>query len=578
MANKKPKALIVEQSASSIAGHYLEYAKRISSILQSDFDVTILASRKMASQSRNDLVEIVPTFTYGYWDYPFKSGFLKSVYKIAQRLKSKKDFKTSLELQVLTKSKKVHLLIVSISVLLIPVVLAWQILKKIMGAAIHLILRVKSILRKELFLITSRISQLNQARGFPSRLTKHKGKKFKKELQDYISKSGEKPSLIFCGTITAIEILELSKLFSHKKNSPKIVVVVRREPAEEHLSKQFWKLLGSSFDPKVIKLFADTVPLSMLWSDLLEYPVRVLPIPTWFAEELKTSISKSGSGLSYLGDAREEKNFNDLVALTPLLVARNEALFAQANYGSSAKLGVQSARNELVNRSDKLIIATKHPLDTFAYSEAILNSRIIYVNYDVTNYSYRSSGVFVEALMAKKPVVVSDGSWMHFELFVLSRIFWEERARSSAAPLDTRNTLHLTALDLLSFMSKPDGKITFEVRLNTGVVLNSTSWTDGEGRGYLPLPNLNDSEYVEYLAPKDTNVNLRDVTISKLTDEDPKYLGGVVAEFGRSPLALAEFFRAPSAYSNSCLTGIESFQRFHSMDNIKKLILEDFRS
>jgi hypothetical protein len=231
-----------------------------------------------------------------------------------------------------------------------------------------------------------------------------------------------------------------------------------------------------------------------------------------------------------------------------------------------------------VNRSDKLIIATKHPLDTFAYSEAILNSRIIYVNYDVTNYSYRSSGVFVEALMAKKPVVVSDGSWMHFELFVLSRIFWEERARSSAAPLDTRNTLHLTALDLLSFMSKPDGKITFEVRLNTGVVLNSTSWTDGEGRGYLPLPNLNDSEYVEYLAPKDTNVNLRDVTISKLTDEDPKYLGGVVAEFGRSPLALAEFFRAPSAYSNSCLTGIESFQRFHSMDNIKKLILEDFRS
>lgn len=578
MISNKPKALIIEQSASSIAGHYLEYAKRISSILQSDFEVKILVSRKMVSQSRGDQVGVIPTFTYGYWDLPFKSGFLKSLYRKAQTLKSKIDFKNFLELQVLTKSKKVQLFIGLISILLIPILLVWKILKKIARINTKLILRIKLSVKKELYPITSRIGQLNTAKGFPSKLKKRKGRKFKRELRNFIKKSGEKPSLIFCGTITAIEILELSNLFSYKKNSPKIIVVVRREPAEEGLSQQFWKLLGKSIDPNVITLFADTAPLSTLWSDCLEHPVRVLPIPTWNDEELKASVNESFYGLSYLGDAREEKNFNDFVALVPLLTARNEPLFSQTNYNMASKLGVQSARNELMNRSDNLLTVKNHPLGSFEYSEAILNSKIVYVNYDAVNYSYRSSGVFVEALMAKKPVVVSDGSWMHFELFVLSRIFWQEKFKSGAETINIKSSIHLKSMDLLSFTSKPDSKIAFEVRLNTGIVLNSTSWTDGSSRGYLPIPNLNDSEYVEHLTPIDKNISLRDFTISKFADEEPKYQGGVVAELGRAPLALAEFFRAPSVYTMSCHSGIDSFQKFHSMDNLKKLILEDFKS
>lgn len=38
MVSNKPKALIIEQSASSIAGHYLEYAKRISSALRQEYN------------------------------------------------------------------------------------------------------------------------------------------------------------------------------------------------------------------------------------------------------------------------------------------------------------------------------------------------------------------------------------------------------------------------------------------------------------------------------------------------------------------------------------------------------------
>jgi hypothetical protein len=577
VASIKPGALIIEQSASGAGGHYLEYAKRIASVLQEDFEVKILTSRKMSNQFRDDQIPVIPTFTYGYWDNPFNRPILKLIHGKLKKFRWQIQWRNSLNLYILTRGKKSKIFLSLIFFMFIPVFISFQVLKLLTLILKKWFLILQSKFKIEVSRLKHKMRQLNPEKGFPGRISKEKGRKFKKELSDYLRESNQRPDLIFCGTITAIELLALSKMFSNKNDSLKILVVLRREPAEENLSQQFWKLLGNSIDPKVFTLYADTYPLSKQWGDVLEYPVEVLPIPTWSHEQILNLPRETSLGLTFLGDAREEKNFNEFAGLATALTLTNENLFSQVNSHSSTRLGVQTSRNDLMNRSDQQILAINRPLDSAEYSDTVFKSKIVYVNYSPINYSCRSSGVFVEALMANKPVMVSDGSWMHFELNKLSQAFWKEKFELNSKSISMTDLHQLTSSNLIAFTANREGKLAFEVKLNTGIVLKCTSWCDLSGKGYLPIPNLNDSEHIVFIAPLDKNISLKNVVVSTFNEVDPKYLGGVVAEIGRSRIALAEFYRRAQSYSRSCYFDINSFHEFHSMNNLKKMILEDLR-
>ncbi|MGH7139069.1 MAG: hypothetical protein ACREHD_25260, partial [Pirellulales bacterium] len=58
----------------------------------------------------------------------------------------------------------------------------------------------------------------------------------------------------------------------------------------------------------------------------------------------------------------------------------------------------------------------KHPLASAQYRRLVLDGDVIVVPYDRDNYYARSSGIFAEALVAGKPVLVPAGTWMATEL------------------------------------------------------------------------------------------------------------------------------------------------------------------
>lgn len=122
--------------------------------------------------------------------------------------------------------------------------------------------------------------------------------------------------------------------------------------------------------------------------------------------------------LCYVGDAREEKGFS-------LLPAIYDRLALQVVKGRPVRLAVQAYQTgptadvEMLKATDRLLrstgdgnIVVPEPLPPDRYAAMIAASDIVFNLYKRTNYIARSSGIFVEAIACRKPVIVTAGTWM----------------------------------------------------------------------------------------------------------------------------------------------------------------------
>jgi glycosyltransferase involved in cell wall biosynthesis len=161
-------------------------------------------------------------------------------------------------------------------------------------------------------------------------------------------------------------------------------------------------------------LFTDTEQLRQEYLTVTGSDFTVLPIP--FRHDVLDSVPAQAPHpartLVYLGGAREEKGFQYLPVLAQELKEELSAgtlrILAQA-YPSEDSVIAEAIRDlksvlgvELIERS----------LTPEEYYSALVNSDVVFAYYSPTHYRSRSSGVFVEALAAGKPVIVSAGSWM----------------------------------------------------------------------------------------------------------------------------------------------------------------------
>ena len=122
--------------------------------------------------------------------------------------------------------------------------------------------------------------------------------------------------------------------------------------------------------------------------------------------------------LCYLGDAREEKGFGLLPQINDRLamqVVRGRPIrIAAQGYQTGTAVDVEILRgvDELLSSTADGTVVVQEPLPPDRYAAMIGAADIVYNLYKRENYTARSSGVFVEAMASRKPVVATAGTWM----------------------------------------------------------------------------------------------------------------------------------------------------------------------
>lgn len=167
-----------------------------------------------------------------------------------------------------------------------------------------------------------------------------------------------------------------------------------------------------------LAFYSDTEPLADAWAALLGRSVRLLPIPVRLDELAPAAVGRTGGGavVLFAGDARPEKGFEDLprvIREVALATADPPRWSVQANLNLPEGQGhVVDAATELLALAGLGVDLVTEPLLYRDYTRRLHDADVVLLPYDGPAYERRSSGVLMEALLAGKPIVTVQGSWM----------------------------------------------------------------------------------------------------------------------------------------------------------------------
>jgi glycosyltransferase involved in cell wall biosynthesis len=214
------------------------------------------------------------------------------------------------------------------------------------------------------------------------------------------------------------------------EGTPIFHVLLRRDPAEvldshphpRRFRQAFVALRNMGFWPRRVRLYTDTDELSAAYSRELGVPFTTLPVPFnqhILDDALARRTPSVGAPLvvGYLGDARTEKGYHHLPELVDslyeLAIAGLVRFVFQSNFNiENGEPGISEARDRLARYARRHVELLCEPLETDAYYAALADMDIVIIPYDANRYSRRSSGVFTQAIAARKVVVVPHGTSM----------------------------------------------------------------------------------------------------------------------------------------------------------------------
>jgi glycosyltransferase involved in cell wall biosynthesis len=187
----------------------------------------------------------------------------------------------------------------------------------------------------------------------------------------------------------------------------------------------FEKLLAAGA-PGAIRLTTDSRELADEYARLAKRPVEVLPIPHTSHEVDSVppvgvpTKSKTKLRAVFLGDARDEKGFELLPALARACAhepwASRTELVLQAYVSSEYHMPMGTVIEELSKLKASNVHLIGEALGADAYQYLLASADLVLLPYDALTYRSRTSGPFMEAICAGKPVVVPAKSWMAAQL------------------------------------------------------------------------------------------------------------------------------------------------------------------
>lgn len=173
-----------------------------------------------------------------------------------------------------------------------------------------------------------------------------------------------------------------------------------------------------------LRLVTDSAALAREYRSILDCSVDVVPIPHTHPEGLRDEAFLSSLPVKrpgeirviYLGDARDEKGFCLLpfqaMALTDGFGAHRIQFVFQAFVSSSHHDGMNDAISDLEAMRLPNVHLIKRPITVAEYHTLLESADLVLLPYDGLVYRSRTSGPFVEALCAGKPVVAPGQTWM----------------------------------------------------------------------------------------------------------------------------------------------------------------------
>jgi hypothetical protein len=207
------------------------------------------------------------------------------------------------------------------------------------------------------------------------------------------------------------------------------------------------------------------------------------------------------------------------------------------------------------------------PMDSAKYLQTISASELLWIGYLGENYEKRSSGIYVEGTVRGIPSLVTDGSWMHAEIYRNSIEYWEKALWFTGVQIEEMRR------GILKISHLPRQKVTLEFILSTGISLVSTGWSDSSGITYVALPLLHQSESLKRISFLHSNAEPKVVGIAEMHNQ-PLWVGGLVLNSAeRANLALKEFRNLKSSYSQFP-SRIPGFLEFHSASQVKSILEE----
>ncbi len=183
--------------------------------------------------------------------------------------------------------------------------------------------------------------------------------------------------------------------------------------------KFFQILLKTVLGKEKIRLFTDSEIIASKLTKYFEQKVKTMPIPhTGFASlnalEKKDFWWWPGSLI------REEKGLKEISILSDLL-AKNKSHY---------QLYVSEKAKGFLKNSAKTVFL-KGFLSLLEYQKIMSDAKMVLLPYKKENYLSRTSGIFVEAVVAGALPVVTEGTWMAYELqkFDLNELVcdWERK-------------------------------------------------------------------------------------------------------------------------------------------------------
>jgi len=229
--------------------------------------------------------------------------------------------------------------------------------------------------------------------------------------------------LAFCHMVAHRNILALALLAAGLRSGlrPRMVLLFRY-PVDfckpERLAARLSRmLLRRAYRKGTLRVATDSARLARDYEEWFGIPFEVFPIPHTQPPATAPDREPHRLRIGSLGNPRRDKGFDELVDALLLLAddPRTSDVEFLVQTGSPQRR-CQSGVRRLLEAGLANITLIEHPLSTAEYGALLSSLDIVVIPYRQEDYRARTSGVFVEALAAGKPVVVTASTWMADEL------------------------------------------------------------------------------------------------------------------------------------------------------------------
>lgn len=285
----------------------------------------------------------------------------------------------------------------------------------------------------------------------------------------------EPDDVVFLPTASWADLAGLCSYLSRRdrENLPFFAPLLRRNIFEgppdgyiwhSYAVHEFKRILSDIMErarPESMVICTDTEELAQQYRQITP-EVVTMPVatPEIRSQKLRRSADAPAT-LGYIGDARREKGFQLLPTVLQNLFQYRIILEARLKAHAYTPKGPQDlsilrAIEQLRLSTPRHVELIEEALDSKAYLELLSSCDAVLVLYDQENYAARSSGVFVEALCAHRPVVVTAGTSMAALLDAVTHAYHHRQIGTEAIVAHQM----LPDLDWYRFTSEGDLSVT----------------------------------------------------------------------------------------------------------------------